>query len=81
MDLQQLKAHPAFGSYAAIAAVCGVSREAARRWKRIPPKCCPAIEKAVSELTCEILRPDLIWNRDEEGRVTSYCVAIKKKDD
>lgn len=80
MDLQQLRAHPAFGSFAAIAAVCGVSREAARRWKKIPPKCCPAIEKAVPELTCEILRPDLEWRRDPEtGVIESYCVAIKKE--
>lgn len=76
MDLQTLKAHPAFGSFAAIAAVCGVSREAARRWKKIPAKCCPAIEAKVPELTCEILRPDLDWIR-VDGRVTQYCVRLK----
>jgi len=76
MTPQQLIERSSLGSLAAIARVCDVSREAVRRWKRIPAKCCPAIE-AETGIPCEQLRPDIDFIR-ENGVVVKYCVRIKK---
>jgi DNA-binding transcriptional regulator YdaS (Cro superfamily) len=60
MNVHDLKNHPRFGSFAAIAAVCGVSREAVRHWKSIPGEHCRRIEEATDgELSCHDLRPDI----------------------
>ena len=37
---------------------------------------CPAIERATG-VTCEDLRPDLHWLRDESGAVTGYQVPTR----
>lgn len=66
-----LMKHPAFGSYAAVARVCEVSREAVRHWKSIPPTHCLAIEKFTNgKLTRYRLRPDVFGkqvNDDNAG--------------
>lgn len=67
MDLHDLKKHPRFGSYAAIAAVCGVSREAVRRWKRIPAEHCRSLEEATDgDLTRYELRPDVFGSAPKQ---------------
>ena len=35
-----------FDSFAAIARVCGVTREAARKWERIPPEHCHLFDES-----------------------------------
>lgn len=60
MDVTKVKDHPRFGSFAAIGLVCGVSRAAVRKWKRVPAEYCRAIEKATEgALTRYQLRPDV----------------------
>lgn len=39
---------------------------------KVPPEHCPVIEH-VTGVTCERLRPDLQWLR-EDGNVVGYCV-------
>jgi len=41
-----------------------------------PPYVAPLVEAATG-ITCEQLRPDLRWERDEQGRVTAYTVPIR----
>lgn len=79
MTPRQLIERTSLGSLAAIATACGVSRQAVHRWKRIPAKCCPAIE-SITGIPCEELRDDVEFVR-ENGVVVKYCVRIKKKDD
>lgn len=82
MTPRQLIERTSLGSLAAIANACGVSRQAVHRWKRIPAKCCPAIE-AITGIRCEELRDDVEFVREPPvtGTVVKYCVRIKKKDD
>jgi DNA-binding transcriptional regulator YdaS (Cro superfamily) len=55
-----LVARGLFESFAAIARVCSVTREAARKWERIPPEHCRAIEAATGgKVTVHDLRPDI----------------------
>ena len=62
MNVNKLKDRPEFGSFAAIAAICGVSREAARKWIDLPVEHCPAIEGHTGgAIRCEDLRPDIDW--------------------
>lgn len=78
MKASLLKEHPLFGSFAAIAAACGLSREAVRKWDLVPLDNCPAIESAtVGAVTCEQLRPDVTWQRDSAGQVTGYVVPVQ----
>jgi DNA-binding transcriptional regulator YdaS (Cro superfamily) len=72
--VDQLCAHPAFGSYAAIAAVVGLSREAVRKWKRVPGECCIRIEEHTNgDFSRYGLRPDIFGpppaNDPEGGEV------------
>lgn len=49
-----------FRSFAALARACGVSREAVRKWKRVPAEHCRAIERASKgKITRQALRPDI----------------------
>lgn len=41
-----------------------------------PPYVAPFVEAATG-ITCEQLRPDLRWERDDQGRVTAYTVPIR----
>lgn len=73
MDVERLKADPLFGSYAAIARACGLSREAVRKWgktvlKRVPAEHCRAIEEfSNGKYSRAKLRPDL-WDRPRTSR-------------
>lgn len=44
--------------------------------KNPPEDLCPAIEIATG-VTCERLRPDVEWVRDQEGLVTGYHVPVR----
>ena len=58
--LDQLKEHPSLGSYAAIARACGVSREAVRKWRKVPAEHCAAIAVTTGgEWPKWKLRPDI----------------------
>jgi hypothetical protein len=57
-----------FSSFAAIARVCGVTREAARKWERIPAEHCLAIQAATGgQVSVHELRPD-VFGRAQENR-------------
>lgn len=44
----------------------------------LDPDFCPEIERAVRlKVTCEELRPDLIWHRDGAGEVIGYTAAME----
>lgn len=48
-----------------------------RRSKRVPLEWCPAVEMAVDgQVVCEVMRPDVQWNRDAEGRIVGYSVPF-----
>lgn len=80
MKASDLKKHPLFKTYAAIANVCRISREAARKWNRVPLEHCAAIEAAANgEIRCELMRPDVVWQRDVNGAVVGYTVAAKAR--
>lgn len=58
--VDQLKAHPSFGSYAAIGFLVGQSREAVRKWKRVPAEFCMLIEQHTGgDFTRYAMRPDV----------------------
>lgn len=60
MTVDDLKALPEFGSYAAIAGALGLSREAVRKWKSIPAEHCRRIEAHLGgKVTRYQLRPDV----------------------
>uniref|UniRef100_UPI003F7EEC5E YdaS family helix-turn-helix protein n=1 Tax=Xanthomonas sp. 0924 TaxID=2835534 RepID=UPI003F7EEC5E len=40
-----------------------------------PPDACPLIEAATG-ISCDLLRPDLRWERDVDGRVVAYAVPL-----
>lgn len=69
------------GGTTVLASACSVSQPFIMQMKSgkpVPPKRCPAIERATNgEVRCEDLCPDLTWNRDSQGRVISYTVAIE----
>lgn len=67
--LDQLKQHPALGSSAAIARACGLSREAVRKWTRVPAEHCRALEAATGgEITRAQMRPDIFGDGEGKGR-------------
>jgi len=66
------------GGVSKLAVALGVSQNVVSNWKKrgkAPAARCPYIE-AVTGVTCEMLRPDLQWLRNDEGAVTGYCVQI-----
>ena len=61
-------------SQSAFAYQVGVSQATVSLWEggtAIPPESCKAIE-SITGITCELLRADLTWLRDD-GHVTGYC--------
>jgi len=86
MKPSDLMKHAAFPTFAAVARVCGVSREAVRRWKSIPPVHCIAIEQHTrGALSRYRLRPDVFGkqidhdNANPRQRVKSREVEGAKK--
>lgn len=76
MNATELKDHELFGSFEAIAKVCGMSREAVRKWDRVPLDRCAAIERATNGVVrCEDMRPDVVWIRSR-GKVVGYTVKV-----
>ncbi|MCA9180769.1 MAG: helix-turn-helix domain-containing protein [Planctomycetales bacterium] len=73
MDNQALlKAIGECGSQAELARRIGVSTPQVNEWTKgqrpIPPTRCERIERATGgAVTCEELRPDLMWTRDQDG--------------
>lgn len=66
------------GSQKALAELVGVSPPSVHEWISrgiAPPDRCPAIESATG-VRCEDLRPDLGWERNQDGRVTGYRVPL-----
>lgn len=80
MTPSELKTHPLFGSFAAVSRAIGVSREAVRNWKQIPPQHCRSIERFAADrghidLTRYVMRPDVFGGvissvnvDDDDGR-------------
>lgn len=70
------------GSKAKLARLIGVSAQAVSQWApaMLPPDACPDIEAATGgRVRCEALRPDIEWQRDQDGRVTGRVVPIVAK--
>lgn len=67
------------GGQSALARALGVKQGQVWEWLfvsgRPTPGMCPATE-AHTGVTCESLRPDLEWERDDLGRVTGYRVPL-----
>lgn len=67
------------GSITAFAKLVGVKPPIVHEWiagkRPVPHKHCPRVE-AVSGIHCEVLRPEVVWRRDEFGRVTHYEIAV-----
>lgn len=58
--VDQLRNHSSFGSYAAIGALVGQTREAVRKWKVVPAEFCRVIEKHTGgDFTRYDMRPDV----------------------
>lgn len=74
-----LSAIEQMGGQAAAARTLGVSAGLVWQWTKnrrpVGPDHCPAIERDTT-IRCEQLRPDLIWTRDNSGRVTGYHVPL-----
>lgn len=68
MDVTTVRDLECFGSFAALAKVCGVTREAVRKWRQIPAEHCIAIEKATGgQVTRYGLRPDVFGSEPREA--------------
>lgn len=69
------------GGQARLAAALGIRQPSIHGWlaaKSAPIDRCPAIETATGgAVTCEQLRPDVTWQRDEGGNVTGYIVPVQ----
>lgn len=77
--MKKLEKH--FKSATELGRVCGVSRQAAWQWMRgatpIGLPYCAAIEQATGgKLRAELLRPDVTWERSEDGRLLGYFVEV-----
>lgn len=69
------------GGATQLAAFRGLRQSAVSNWKSrgvVPEEHCPWIEEATG-VTCEELRPDLTWIRDDAGKVTHYQVPLSKE--
>lgn len=67
------------GSKAKLSRLIGVSPQAISQWEpaRVAPEHCLSIEVATGgRVRCEALRPDIEFQRDNDGRVTGYVVRI-----
>lgn len=71
------------GSQASLGRSVGVAPTVVWQWlnglRPVPPLHCPAIERATG-VTCEQLRPDLCWERDDDYLVTGYRVPLPTLD-
>ena len=69
---------------AEFAALIGVSQGRVSQWiagQTVPQDRAIAIETATAgAVTCEDLRPDVAWQRSEDGAVTGYTVPVKSTD-
>lgn len=66
------------GGQTALARLIGVTQGLIWHYVRNaqpPPERCAEIERATG-VTCEELRPDVDWDRDEAGNVTGYRVRF-----
>lgn len=73
-----------FPNAADLARACGVSRQAARYWinglATPSPQFVPLIVAAADgQITAEQIRPDVEWQRDENGQITGYVVPVLAK--
>jgi DNA-binding transcriptional regulator YdaS (Cro superfamily) len=70
------------GSPAKLAAAIGVSLHKVTAWiggADVNAELCPAIEQATG-VTCDELRPDLLWVRDASREVLAYAVPVDGAD-
>ena len=67
------RAIEAAGGLSALARLCGVQPPSVFKWDVAPAHQCPTIEEGTG-VTCEELRPDLQWVRDEEEKVIGHMV-------
>ena len=58
-----------------LASIAGCSRAAVAKWDLIPLARVPAVANALGIMP-EILRSDVVWNRDFSGVITGYTVAV-----
>jgi len=62
-----------------VALATGVTPAAVRHWasglREMPASTCPIVE-SITRVPCEELRTDLLWERDDVGRVTGYRVPL-----
>ena len=67
-----------------LARVCGQKPQAVTRWINtgtVPAHHCAAIERATKgAIRADELRPDVVWQRDAEGRVTGYLVELVERE-
>lgn len=72
------------GGVSRLAITLGVRQSAVSNWKSrgdIPCDQCPAIETATAgAVRCEDLRPDVTWQRADDGTVTGYVVPVSAPD-
>lgn len=76
------KAVTALGRQKDLAEALGVSQGLISQWCNgipVPSEHCPAIERA-TRVTCEELRPDLDWERNDAGAVIAYRVRFFEAD-
>lgn len=66
----------AAGGAVAVGRICNVSSQAVSQWRSIPIEHCAKIE-ASGGPSCEEMRPDVDWIRDEAGQVTHYQVRVQ----
>lgn len=66
------------GGVSELARRLNVGQSVVSNWRsrgRVPLEACANVE-AVSDVTCEQLRPDVTWQRDRAGQVTGYVVTV-----
>ncbi|AKO18930.1 YdaS family helix-turn-helix protein [Xanthomonas oryzae] len=84
MDMPALdQAIAAATNAATLARALGIKQPSICGWYKrgqVPSAQCPAIE-ALTGVSCEQLRPDVHWHRDEAGRVTAYSVPLQPRAD
>ncbi|HEX7112731.1 MAG TPA: YdaS family helix-turn-helix protein [Mizugakiibacter sp.] len=70
------------GSFAAIARVCRVTRQAVSQWQCIDPEYAPALEVACKrQVTAEQMCPQVEWERDPQGRIVCYRTPVRLQDE
>lgn len=60
-----------------LAKIAGCSRAAVAKWDAIPLARVPSVANALGIMP-EILRNDVIWNRDADGAIIGYTVRVAK---